>query len=164
MTNFEYSADTKLEAHDFQVYLEDLPTPMLLALAQHGFKQKLGDAAAMTKEEKAELWSDAAIAEKVRERREAIVQNLLDGKWAAGGTTGPRLRGFDAIVRDVAVEQLKAAFAAKKLKWPSGKGSAEQISGLVEKLVAKNGDAIRAEAKRREAAAQADSILDDILA
>lgn len=149
-----------LSAYDFAIEVGELPSEMILALAQHGFKQKLGDAAAMTKEEKAELGSEEAVAAKIAERRKAIVQNLREGKFSAGGTAGPRLKGLDAIVRDVAIERLKAAFSAKSIKWPTGKGSAERIAELVGKLVAKHGDDIRAEAERRMASlADVDDIL-----
>lgn len=145
-----------LSAYDFNIVVGKLPADMILALAQHGFKQKLGDAAAMTKEEKADLGTEEAIAQRVTERRKAIVDNLLAGKFSAGGNAGPRLKGLDAIKHEVAVEALKAAFAAKGIKWPTGKGSAEQVRELVAKYQAKYGAQVDKEANRR-AKLQADA-------
>lgn len=86
---------------------------------------------------------------------------ILSGDVALG-STGPRLRGLDALCRDVAVERLKAAYGVKKLPFPT---EAAAVRGMVEKLLASpHGESIRAEAQRRaDTTATAPDDLLDIL-
>ena len=164
MTSISFDSTTVLSAYGHDVALADLPESMILALALHGFKQKLGDAAAMTKDEKEALGGAEAIEAKVAEKRKAIITALREGKFSAGTVAGPRLRGIEAVMYEVASEVLKGAFAAKGLKWPTGKGSAETIRGLADKYIAKNEDTVRKEAKRRMAAqASAEAALEGII-
>lgn len=164
MNTISFEPSTMLSAYGHDVALADLPQEMVLALALHGFKQKLGDAAAMTKEEKAELGGAEAIEAKVAEKRKAIIVALREGKFSVGAAAGPRLRGVDAVMHEIAVEVLKGAFSAKGLKWPTGKGSAETIRGLAEKYISKNETTVRKEAQRRMSAqAAAESALEGII-
>lgn len=134
------------EGFGLTVALDALPANILIALAQRGLDNKIRDAGAMTKEEK-EALGDGAIAH-IQAKREAIVTSLLAGEWSQR-PTGPRLKGLDALVYEVAEEHLRAAFAAAKKPWPSGKGSAEAIRGLSTKYIEKYGENVRKEAQDR---------------
>jgi len=89
-------------------------------------------------------------------------------KGTVGATaSGPRLRGLDAVMFEVALEAIKAAPAIKsgKVKWPTGKGAAKVIAGWVAQYTAKNADKVKAEAERRmSATAAAPDDIDDIFA
>lgn len=164
MTKINFPVDATLSAYNHTVALANLSPEIILALAQHGFKQKLGDAAAMTKEEKEGFSDDAAREAHVAGRRADIVTNLLAGKFSAGGNSGPRLRGVEAVMHEIAVEVIRGAYASRGLKWPTGKGAAEIIRDLAGKYIAKNETTVRAEAIRRMEAAKAqDAVLAELL-
>lgn len=151
--------NTTLSAYGFNVSLAELPSQVIVALAEHGFKQKLGDAAAMTKEEK-DGKTKEELESKIKARRESILKALLAGEFTIR-TTGPRKGTLESVMADIAIERLRAAYSAKGYKWPTGKGSAATINELVEKVLAKHGEAIEAEAKKRLATQT--KAVDDIL-
>lgn len=145
----------KFSRHGHEVAVADLPQETILKLANYGFNVKMDRAAAGKGE------NDSPEA---KSARAAVFAAILSGQWEVGSQSGPRLKGLDAITRGIAVERLKAAFADRGHKWPSGKGSAETIGTLVAKFLAKYGEDVRAEAQRRmEVNTAQDDIFDDII-
>lgn len=57
--------------------------------------------------------------------------------------TGPRVRGIDKVMRDLAIARVRAVATAQQKKMPTG----EKLAKFVATVLAKNGDAIRAEAE-----------------
>ena len=134
-----------------QALFDDMSDEAKWYLISNGWKQSIGDCTAglakkLRDEGKTETEVSAALAEAEEERFGASLAGEVSSR-----STGPRRRGIDKIVDEVAQEILKAAFGKQGRKWPSGKGSAEAIAKLVEALLAKRGKAIRDEAERRMA-------------
>jgi hypothetical protein len=92
----------------------------------------------------AESYGDAVEAAYYRRRWEAI---MAGNPPAIGGPSGARLKGIDAIRRDVAKEWLRDAAARQGKKLPKG----EAYATLLAKFAAANAAAINAEADRRNA-------------
>ena len=132
-----------------QVLFDDMSDEAKWYLISNGWKQSIGDCTAglakkLRDEGKTETEVSAALAEAEEERFGAILAGEVSSR-----SVGPRKRGIDKIMDEVAQEILKTAFGKQGRKWPSGKGSAEAIAKLVEALLAKRGKAIRDEAERR---------------
>lgn len=169
---------------DFNLPLADLgfkdgASKAVYYLMQNGFKQSMADSIAgyekeLKREGLFEKPSDpnsAAIEGGTRtyddsEVRDLILAELNDrfAKILSGdvglGSTGPRLRGIDAIMRDIAVAELKNAYATNKtLTMPKGDKWAE----LVARYTAKNDARIRAEAETRQNVAASGSDIADLL-
>ena len=140
-------------------------------LLQNGFKQSMADSIAGYAKElsaEGEGEGEAFIPAYTPAEIHALVVEALNDRFAkimAGdvglGTSGPRLRGIDAIMRDVAVERLKAAFATNKaLTVPKG----DNWTKLVQSYIAKNDAALRDEATKRQNTAAGSDDLSGLLA
>ena len=141
---------TTIEYKGFSVEVESLPAEAQIYLVTNGFKQSLSDSiAGLGKKLKDDGKDEATIEAELHATMKAKFDAICSGTVSIR-SVGPRLAGEDKFVAEVAEEMLKAQFAKKQLKWPSGKGSAEAIATLRTKLLASPyGDKVRAEGKKR---------------
>lgn len=141
---------TTLEYKGFSVESTSLPQEALDYLLLNGFKQALGDSiAGLGKKLKEEGLDEAAVEAQLQAAMHAKFDAIVSGSVSVR-SIGPRLQGEDKFIADYADEVLKAQFAKKSLKWPNGKGSAETIKTLRDKLLAsQHGDKVRSEGKKR---------------
>lgn len=168
----EQPTTTILGAYGLQTDQPDIPAESILYLLTYGIRQSCQDAtagkakaaremfesndhAAMKKLHDslgvdpndfpdAESYGDGIEAAFYRRRWEAI---MAGNPPAIGGPTGPRVTGIDAIRRTVAREWLRDAAARAGKKLPKG----DDYKTLLERFMAANEAAIRAEADRRNA-------------
>ena len=146
-------ADFAITAHGHTLSTGDLEgmSPKALGyLLANGYKQSLTDAAAFTKETK-EGKSAAEVEVMATERRAKRHEAILAGD--VGAVVGSRATPIEKFMRDVAIERIKAIATAKGVKMPKG----DVLKAAVEKITAKQGDDIRAEAEARMSAAKAAS-------
>jgi hypothetical protein len=125
-------------------------TPATLAYClMNGFHQSMVDAAAFSKEEK-EGKTEDEVATMALAKRQSRFDNIVAGTVGAR-VGGPRVRGIDKLMHDVAHEKLIAIAVAKGKALPKGKGSAEKIATLIGMYLsdATRYDAVKAEAQRR---------------
>lgn len=132
------SSDLKLSDKMAEALASNGPVMYLLL---NGFKQSIGDAAAGEKDEA-----------KAVDKRLKKLSAILDGTVAVG-TRGPQKRGLDAFKAEAALVVLKAIFKKGGKSWPTGKGSAAEVNGMVADFWAKanpnaNLQAARASAER----------------
>ena len=95
----------------------------------------------------------------VKAQKDERLAAILSGDVSVG-TSGPRLKGLDAVMRDVAIEMLRNAYGAKGMKFPADAGT---LKTLIAGLLAKRGEDIRNEAQRRMDVAIVGDDADDIL-
>ena len=180
---------TSLEGKEFKhqditVSPGDIPTLSLFALAQRGFSHVMGNevaakTAAFKKTEAGATASEAELETFVKAKRQEALEKILNGTLGVRSATAPRVTGIDALIRRVAVEFLQARFAAfskrtdTKVTLPTG-DKVVNVAGrdmtreqLIEAEIKRNGEAIRAEAQRRQATASDEDgeggELDDLL-
>lgn len=127
----------------WSVNANDLPPGAISYLLHNGFTQSMTDAAAFTKAQK-EGKSESEI--------EVMASDARDKRFAAilAGTVGvrvggPRLPAIDRAMQDIVDEMLAAICSARKVALPKG----DVLKAARAKLLAKNGDAIRAKAQAR---------------
>ena len=149
----------------------DMPAITLLRLAQEGFTHYLGNRVsskitAWRKTDEGKGADDAGIEAKAEEFRAEFLKAMDEGTLGHRvASAGPRVTGFDAILRAVCVEWLKAKLGASGVKMPTGdktvsvRGKDYTREQLVEQTVARadkveyaKGVTLKAEAERREAA------------
>jgi hypothetical protein len=164
-----------------------LPAAGVAYLLQNGFNQSMTDAGAMTREEKAKLLrehgheADASAVEsgaraKLSPEGEAVVAAVIDEwrqdrfndilKGTVGtrvGTGGPRLDPLTREMRAVAEGRIRIIADAKNISMPTGK----VLTAAVERIIDRDGDAIRTEAAARlkankASAAALDDLFDDL--
>ena len=170
---------------DITVSPADIPTISLFALAQRGFSHVLGNEvasklAAWKKGEAGNAASEEEVAAFVAAKRQEALEKILNGTLGVRSAVAPRVTGIEARIRRVAVEFLQERFAAYskksgvKVSLPTGDKVVE-VAGrpmtreqLIEAELKRNGEAIRAEAERRQAtSAEGDdetASLDDLVA
>lgn len=162
-----------------------LPAAGVAYLLQNGFNQSMTDAGAMTREEKAKLLREhgheadalaveessratlspegnAAIAKVVEGWRQERFDDIMKGTVGVGGG-GPRLDPLTREMRAVGEGRIRIIAEAKKVAMPTGK----VLSAAVEKIISRDGDAIRKEAEARlhankKSAADLDDLFDDL--
>lgn len=151
------NAPRALVWNGFTILWNDVPETSRFALAQSGFTHKMGNeiASAITtakgkrvkgpdgKETNELVHDEAALARLADEKRAAMVQAVKDGTIATR-VGGPKLRGFDAILRDVAEEMLKAAYAKKRVALPKGDAWKAKVQDAMA-----NSAKVKEEAERR---------------
>jgi hypothetical protein len=153
---------TELVSGDFKVAVETILANQKATayLLQYGFRQSLQDAVAgMKKALSAEGKSDseitAAMVDATQKRFDAIMAGTIGNRVGVS-----RVTGIEKLMRDVAIETLRVAAAAKKVALPKG----ADLTALADKYIAKHGDAVRAEAEKRQATANVMAgDLDDLL-
>ena len=159
----------KLEYGDHSIETDDLPEASLLALVKRGFNHIMGSEAA-AKVNAAKKKADAAdkpmteneIDTATANARDAYITALLAGTVGTR-SHGPKRRGLDKFIHDVAVEKLTVKAAEKGAKLPSGKGAAERIGKLVELWLSdEKRKAVVVEEAERRFAAQSEVDSDEI--
>lgn len=181
-------SDTKLSYQDWETTLEALGIPpgwqvpkALHYVIANGFTQSMTDAAAFTKEQK-QAAHDAAIkahtesgstephptiddvvAGMQRTARNKRFDAIHAGTVAqrVGGTGVAKLSPIDRMMKNIALEAIKAAVAKKGLAMPKG----DKLAEFVAKYLAKNDASVRTEAQARlDAAANQADDLDELFA
>ena len=133
--------------HGPEVDLLTLELPVIHRLAQYGARPWVQDAiAGLEKEMKAEGATDADIAAAKRAEQEARWAAILDGTVGTR-TGGPRVRGIDKVIRDIAVDRLRAGAARFGQKLPKGEAYQKIVNAYISKHIVE----LRAEAERRMA-------------
>lgn len=121
-------------------------------LIQNGFKQSMADCVAgKAKAMRDEGEDEAEIASALFDKRKARFDAIFAGE-VSSRTVGPRLKGVEKVMAEIAVEKLQNAASKKGIKWPSGKGAAEWIKERVDAYLVKHGVAVRLAAEERMAA------------
>lgn len=172
-------SESVLKYQDWQTTFGALGVPSgwavpkaLAYVIMNGFNQSMTDAAAFTKDQKAEALVEAqksnpdatldeVTAQMAKEAREKRFQAILAGTvgFRSGGGSA-RLPQIDKVMRDIAGEAIKAAVVAKGVAMPKG----DKLKGFVDSYLAKFGDKVRVEAQARIDSAKGDvGSLDDIL-
>lgn len=152
---------------DYKVAVSELPAKAIAYLLQNGFSQSMTDAAAFTKKQKQDEHGvdlpEDEISAMAKEARDARFAKIVAGEVGVRVGGGPRGNSFDTLVRAVAIESMRIKLAKYKLTLPTGKnadGSPKTIDikglgpmtrdALIAREIEKNGDAVRAEATRRQ--------------
>lgn len=147
----EVPADFSIEAHGHSLTAAELETmsPKAIGyLLANGYKQSLTDAAAFTKEQKADK-SAAEVEAMANEKRSARHAAILAGE--VGSVGGTRATPMERFMRDVAEERVRAIAVAKGVPMPKGDVLKAAIAKVTEKFHAD----IKAEAEARMSAAKA---------
>lgn len=148
-------ADFTIEAHGLTLTVGDLEAmnPKGLAyLLANGYKQSLTDAAAFTKDQKAGK-SGAEIQELADAKRKARHDAILTG--TVGTVSGSRATPIERFMDQVAEERVRAIALARGVPMPKNTKDAKVLDAAIEKVLAKFGEDIRAEAEARMSAANA---------
>jgi hypothetical protein len=154
------------EKGEYTVAWADLPESTRIALAQSGFTHKLGNevASAITaakakrvkgadgKDTATPKFTAAQLDNMATEKRLALIDAMTAGTLTTR-IGAPKLRGFDAILRDVAESMVKAAYAKKGVALPKGDAWKAKVADAMA-----NSAKVRAEAQRQFDAAQGDEI------
>ena len=101
---------------------------------QNGFHQSMVDAAAFSKEDK-DGKSDSEVEAMAVEKRNVRFDNIVAGT-VGHRAGGPRAKGIDLYIREIADKLIAAKAAEKGAKLPSGKGAAEKMAAFRERLLA----------------------------
>ena len=110
-------------------------SPATLAYClQNGFHQSMVDAAAFSKEEK-DGKSEDEVEVMAVEKRNVRFDNIVAGT-VGHRAGGPRAKGIDLYIREIADKLIAAKAAEKGAKLPSGKGAAEKMAAFRERLLA----------------------------
>ena len=167
MVDVTQDTDKSFKWNDITTAPADVPTSSLFALAQRGFSHVLGNevaaqVSAHKKSDEGKNKSEAELEAYAKEKRAEKLAKILDGTLGVRVASGPRVSGFEAICRSIAVEFLKARFKAyeaktgNKVKLPTGEdtitvaGKSMNREQLVEAEMRARKDDIEAEAKRRQ--------------
>jgi len=139
---FEAIAAHGVEYKDWSAIIGELPMASVLYLLQYGFAQTLQDAAAGADDKAAKMNGRLAA--------------LRDGTVGTG-RTGPRMAGLDKIAWDIAVDAVRAAYGAKKAKWPA---KTDEVKAIVQPIFDANHDRWleKARAKQAELAEMANGL------
>jgi hypothetical protein len=167
-TNPEPTATSTLSYGRWSTDANHLPPKAVAYLLANGFTQSMTDAAAFTKEQKAnaheafakahgvevaslsEADKESAVAALADEKREARFQAILKGEVGTR-VGGPRLPQIDRVMREVAEETVRAIATARNVAMPKG----DVLKAAIEKVLARNPDEIRAKAQERIDSAKA---------
>jgi aspartyl-tRNA synthetase len=155
----------KVSYGDFELDTESISQKGVAYLLQYGLTQSLSDViAGKAKKLKDDGLDDEAIESALHTAQQTRFEAIVNGE-VGQGRSGPRAKGLDKVMFEVAEEALKVAFSAAKKPWPTGKGSAAQINNLAARYIEKYESKVRAEAERRMAAqGDGSALLDELLA
>jgi len=152
----------------YEIDTDSLPEASVTALLQRGVNHYFGNEQA-AKVSNARKKAEADGEEMTDDESEKLLAGFRDDAYQAllEGTIGtraggPKLRGLDKFVFDVAVSELRAVAAKRNAKWPSGKGAAEKVAKLVDAWLANatNATRVKTEAQRQFDAQQAAADID----
>lgn len=153
--------DDKTFKHgDITVQPGDVPTLSIFALAQRGFTHVLGNevASAVTaykKSEEGAKASEAEIAAWIKAKREAKLDQILNGTLGIRVAGAPKASGIERVMHTIAVERLRVKLKKFKLTLPTGDktinvaGKDMGRDALIEAELRHGAVAIREEAERR---------------
>lgn len=150
-------SDFVIEAHGHSLTGADLTSmsPKAVAyLVANGYKQSLTDSAAFTKDQK-EGKSGADLDEMRSERYASRHAAILSGE--VGHVSGSRATGLEKVMRDVAIERIRAICVAKgkPMIKNAPKDGPKNLDVAITAYTAKFGADVRAEAEARLAASKA---------
>ena len=136
------------------VALEALSTDIVKALALHGLKQKIADAA-----------SQAKTPDEAKASMAKAIDALVAGEWSSRGA-GDGVSELVRVQRSVTKAAIKAQLGAKSPKWMdfialSDAEQAEKLDANYAKNEAKLAQAVKDEMARREASREAKAKLGD---
>jgi hypothetical protein len=143
-----------------------IPDTSLFALVQRGYRHVLGNevaakVSAYKKSEEGQGATDEVLAEKSAAWRQEALDKIMQGTLGVRVASAPRVSGIEALKRTIAVERIKASFAAysaktgKKLSLPTKDETVDYMGkpmtreDLIAAMLNKQAEAIEAEAKRR---------------
>ncbi len=162
--NDEVTPSSTLTYGRWNVDANTLPPKAIAYLLSNGFTQSMTDAAAFTKEQKAEAVKDkpegdhaailAAMQDEARQKRfDAIMSGSVGVRVG-----GPRKSPIDRIMQEIVDETLRSLCDAKKVAMPKG----DVLKAAREKIFARNEATIREKATARlaESATLADELGD----
>lgn len=133
--------------HGPKVDLMELTLDTVHRLAQYGARQWVQDSiAGMAKEMKGEGADEDAIKAALVAEQEARWQSIVDGTVGTR-STGPRVRGVERIIRDVALEEMRSVMGKLNKKLPKG----QELQDTLAKYIRANEAKLRGEAERRMA-------------
>lgn len=122
-------------------------------LLNYGFTQSLGDAIAGRGKALAEAKDEAGQRKYSDVETKVILYDLVKKRLEAimGGEIsqshrGPRAKGVEKVMREIAWEIIKAAAVAKKVTLPK---KSSEFDPIIDSYLAKHGEAAREEAERR---------------
>lgn len=131
--------------HGPKVDLMELTLDTVHRLAQYGARQWIQDSiAGMAKEMKGEGADEDAIKAALVAEQEARWQSIVDGTVGTR-STGPRVRGVERVIRDVALENIKSVLGKLNKKLPKG----QELQDMLAKYISANKESLTAEANRR---------------
>lgn len=179
MTDLIQDQDKTFKWGEITVTPADVPVQSLFALAQRGFSHVLGNEVAAQvstwkKTDEGKNADERAIEAYAKSKRDEKLAKILDGTLGVRIATGPRVSGIEALMRSIAVEFLRKRLDAYSKKTGSKvtlptKDNTITVAGkvmtreqLVEAELRKSGDAIRAEAERRQSADLGDGDADEL--
>jgi hypothetical protein len=120
----------KVSYGDFELDTESISQKGVAYLLQYGLTQSLSDViAGKAKKLKDDGLDDDAIESALHTAQQTRFEAIVNGE-VGQGRSGPRAKGLDKVMFEVAEEALKVAFSAAKKPWPTGKGSAPPKSTI----------------------------------
>lgn len=129
--------------NDVETAIGTIPETSLIALLQRGINHVLGNEVASKVSTAKKATNDDGTAKYTEAEVDKIEEDTFAAKVKAilEGTLGVRVAGVsrDPLAkykREFAVTLLKAQYAKKSLKWPTGKGSGEVVAEMVGKVLA----------------------------
>ncbi len=161
-------SDLKLVWNGKEVVWSDVPEASRFALAQSGFTHKLGNEVASQitvakakrikgsdgKDTTEPKYTADELEDMANTKREAMVDAILDGTLATR-VGAPKLKGFEAVLRDTAERMLRTAYAQKRTALPKGDAWKAKIADAMA-----NSAKVREEAQRIFDASQEEAELD----
>lgn len=136
-------ADLVLTKGKYSVKYAELPERSRVRMAMKAFNELLQDSLAFAKKD-LEGKTEAEIETMKAKSLDDRFNSILSGEFKVGGS-GARLPQLDRVIRDIAEERLKAIAVAKGVPMPKG----DVLKAALDKITAKGGDALKAEAQAR---------------
>lgn len=144
-------ADFTIESHGHTLGVAQLSkmSPKAIGyLIANGFNQSLTDAAAFTKKQK-DGKSENEVMVMAEEARAKRFDAILAGE--VGSRVGARGTPVESMMKDIAIERIRAIAASKGVPMPKK----DVLAAAIEKVLAKQGEDIKAEATARLASSKA---------
>src|SRR6266436_7557395 len=121
MADISTDSDKVFKWGDISTAPKDVPLQSLFALAQRGYSHVLGNevaaqVAAYKKTEDGAKASEADLEAWASLKRDEKLAKILDGTLGVRTAAGPRVTGVEALMRQIAVEFLRARFEAYSKK------------------------------------------------
>lgn len=152
------STNNVLKWDTYELDLNTVPQSTVIALAQRGFTHVMGNevASAISAMKKVTVkaedgteslkYSEADLEAAEVSKRDAKIAAMRDGTLGVRAPGAPRVVGIDKYMHDIALEELRAIAAAKKMALPR---KSEELAPFIAKRLATHGDRIRAAAQAK---------------